>query len=187
HRAFGPAHHHDDHGAATDDGIDRPHRRFIQAAVHLAHALPKHVHRAVERTFGAQLLQAFAHHAAGDIAVAIAAHAVGHRPHTDFVELDERVLVGGTQPAYVGDAGRDIHGLDIFFDHRFIHELLPQWPAGFSQPLQLLFIGARERFAEQIPEAGFGVLDHLAVLVAIQIPVSQLARHADDGALHLPI
>ena len=59
-----------------------------------------------KRRIGHQVRERVAHHVAGDLAVAVAAQAVGHGPEADLRPLDERVLVDLAHPPDVGRGRR---------------------------------------------------------------------------------
>src|ERR1044072_2002063 len=56
------------------------------------------------------------------------------------------------------------------------------------QAVQLFFVRFGKRVAEQAAERSLRILREVGVLLAVQIPVAQLRRHAEDRALlDLPV
>src|SRR5687768_17365861 len=47
---------------------------------------------------------------------------------------------------------------------------------------ELLFVGRGEFLPEELTKAGLGVLDHITNSFAVQVPVPQLRRHAEQRA-----
>ena len=75
------------------------------------------------------LMQPFADHAAGDVAIAIAAHSVCDAPDAVRADLHESILIRRAHAAGVGRAFRDVDRMNVFLDQRVFEQGVPRLAA----------------------------------------------------------